>query len=79
MTIPEFAEGSRYQDYVPGVGKVAAYGIGGLIAGKAAAKLGLLAGALAFLKKGWILLVLAGGWIIAKVRGQFSRGAGTDA
>jgi uncharacterized membrane-anchored protein len=64
MSMPEFMEGSRYADYVPGVDKVAAYGIGGLIAGKVLAKTGLFVIALAFLKKGWILifLALAGLW-----------------
>jgi uncharacterized membrane-anchored protein len=64
MAMPQFEAGSRYADYVPGVDKVAAYGIGGLIAGKLLAKAGLLAIALAFLKKGWILvfLLLGGAW-----------------
>jgi uncharacterized membrane-anchored protein len=62
MSIPEFATGSRYEDYVPGTDKLAAYGIGGLIAGKVLAKAGFFALALAFLKKGWFLIfiVLAG-------------------
>ncbi|HEX7049964.1 MAG TPA: DUF2167 domain-containing protein [Longimicrobiales bacterium] len=38
----EFNEGHRYADYIPGVDKVAAYGIAGLIVGKVAAKVGLL-------------------------------------
>jgi uncharacterized membrane-anchored protein len=59
MAMPQFEEGFRYQDYVPGVDQVAAYGIGGLIAGKVLSKVGLLALALAFLKKGWVLVVLA--------------------
>ena len=59
MSMPEFAQGSRYQDYIPGTDKVAAYGIGGLIAGKVLSKAGLFALALAFLKKGWILVFLA--------------------
>jgi uncharacterized membrane-anchored protein len=52
---------------VPGADKVAAYGIGGLIAGKVLSKAGLFALALAFLKKGWILVVLAlaGLWKLA--------------
>ena len=64
LSMPEFTEGSRYTDYVPSTDKVAAYGIGGLIAGSIAQKLGLFALALAFLKKGWIviLMVLAGAW-----------------
>jgi uncharacterized membrane-anchored protein len=61
MAMPQFEAGSRYQDYVPGVDKVAAYGIGGLIAGKLLAKAGVLAVLLAFLKKGWILVFLAVG------------------
>jgi uncharacterized membrane-anchored protein len=67
MAMPQFEEGSRYSDYVPGVDKVAAYGIGGLIAGKLLSKAGILALAFAFLKKGWILVVLAlaGLWRIA--------------
>lgn len=59
MGMPEFVVGSRYEDYVPGTDKVAAYGLGALIAGKLASKAGLLVLALAFLKKGWILIVLA--------------------
>jgi len=64
LSMPEFSQGSRYTDYVPSTDKVAAYGIGGLIAGSLAQKLGLFAIALALLKKGWvvILVVLAGAW-----------------
>jgi len=67
MSMPEFTQGFRYEDYMPGADKVAAYGIGGLIAGKALTKLGFFAVALAFLKKGWILVVLAlgGVWKLA--------------
>lgn len=74
MAMPEFVVGSRYQDYVPGADKVAAYGIGGLIAGKVLSKVGLLALALAFLKKGWILVVLALGGLW-KLVARFFRGA----
>jgi uncharacterized membrane-anchored protein len=64
LSMPEFIQGSKYSDYVPSTDKVAAYGIGGLIAGGLAQKLGLFAIALALLKKGWvvILVVLAGAW-----------------
>jgi len=64
LSMPEFTQGSRYTDYVPSTDKVAAYGIGGLIAGGLAQKLGLFAIALAFLNKVWIviLMVLAGAW-----------------
>ena len=40
----EFNEGHRYTDYLPGTDKAAAYGIGGLILGGAAAKAGLFKG-----------------------------------
>ena len=49
-----FNEGHRYADFIPGTDKVAAYGIGALIAGKVAAKAGLfklLLGALVAGKK----------------------------
>jgi uncharacterized membrane-anchored protein len=70
MAMPEFEAGARYADYVPGVDKVAAYGIGGLIAGKILSKVGILAIALAFLKKGWFLvfIALAGLWrVVARL------------
>ena len=51
MAIADFNQGHRYDEFNPSVDKVAAYGIGGLIAGKVLAKAGLFAGALLFLKK----------------------------
>jgi uncharacterized membrane-anchored protein len=36
----DFKDGSKYADFDPKVDKVAAYGIGGLIAGKVLAKVG---------------------------------------
>jgi uncharacterized membrane-anchored protein len=59
MAMPEFSTGSKYTDFVPSTDKVAAYGIGALIAGKVAAKTGLLLLGLAFLKKAWILVAMA--------------------
>jgi uncharacterized membrane-anchored protein len=44
----ELQPGGRYQDFVPSLDRVAAYGIGGLIAGKLAMKAGILAGLLSF-------------------------------
>jgi uncharacterized membrane-anchored protein len=43
LTVTEFLEGQRYEDFNPQLDKVAAYGIGTLIAGKAAMKVGLFA------------------------------------
>ena len=55
-----FNEGHRYSDFNETTDQVAAYGVAGLIAGGAAAKkLGLLAVLLAFLKKGWVLIIAA--------------------
>jgi len=46
----EFEEGHTYADFDPEIDEIAAYGIGGLIAGKVLLKLGLLAGFLKFFK-----------------------------
>jgi uncharacterized membrane-anchored protein len=64
LGLATFSPGKKYVDFRPGFDTVAAVGIGGLIAGKLAAKAGLLAVALIALKKfGVILLVpLAGLW-----------------
>jgi uncharacterized membrane-anchored protein len=50
LTSIDFQEGYKYSDFNPKVDKVAAYGIGGLIAGKMLAKAGLFAGLLKFWK-----------------------------
>lgn len=46
MEYVEFNEGQRYTDYEPGTDKLAAYGIGALVAGKVAAKAGFFKGIL---------------------------------
>ncbi|MCI0665188.1 MAG: DUF2167 domain-containing protein [Acidobacteria bacterium] len=66
LSFVEFNEGNRYGDYVAGMDKLAAYGIGTLIAGKLAAKAGLFV----LLAKSWKLLllgVLALGVLIKKL------------
>jgi uncharacterized membrane-anchored protein len=73
LAMPEFVVGSRYSDYVPSTDKLAAYGIGGLIAGGLAQKLGLFALAVAFLKKGFILVVLALGGVWRVITRWFRR------
>jgi uncharacterized membrane-anchored protein len=50
--------GKRYEDYQPGVDKVAEYGLAALIAGIAAKKLGFFALIIAFLVKGWKVILL---------------------
>ncbi|PST25271.1 DUF2167 domain-containing protein [Mesorhizobium plurifarium] len=71
-----FDAGKAYADFQEG-DKVAAYGMAGLIAAgagaKIAAKAGLLALALAFLKKGGFLIVLAGAAIAQFLRGLLGR------
>jgi len=70
LKIAEFNTGSRYSDFNPDIDTVATYGVGALIAGKVAAKVGLFAVILLFLKKFWILLVLFGGGILKKITGK---------
>ncbi len=66
LAIPTFNEGQTYADYVEG-DKTAGYGVAALVAGGAGLavlkKGGLLVILLAFLKKGWIVLLIAGGAI----------------
>jgi len=51
LAMAEFNDGHRYADFDPDLDTVAAYGIGALVAGKLAAKTGLLAALLVFGKK----------------------------
>ena len=70
LAFVEFNEGHRYGDYVAGVDKVAAYGIGALIAGGLLAKAGvfkLLIGALIAGKKFVILALVALGAFLKKL------------
>ena len=55
MAAVDFTTGHRYRDFDPGVDDMAAYGIGGLVAGKVLAKVGLFA----FILKGWKLILVA--------------------
>ncbi len=59
LEVTEFLEGQRYENFDPAYDKVAAYGIGGLIAGKVALKVGLFA-KLALLLKAFIKPIIAG-------------------
>ena len=59
LALSRFEDGHRYADYNPDTDHLAAYGIGGLIAGKALAKTGFLAAALLLLKKFWFVLLAA--------------------
>ena len=59
-----FAKGQQYTDYNAGIDEVAAYTIGGLVAGKVLAKVGFFAIILKFWKLGF--LALGGAWAAIK-------------
>lgn len=63
MKMVSFTEGNRYADFKPGIDKVAAVGIGGLIAGKVIAKTGLLVTLLLVFKKAWFLIFIPIVWL----------------
>ena len=70
LAMAEFEQGAQYADFDPDVDKVAAYGMGALVAGKILAKTGFLAVALVFLKKFGVFILLGIG---ALIKGLFSR------
>jgi len=72
LAMTDFNDGNRYADFNPDLDEVAAYGLGALIAGKAAAKVGLFAAALVLLKKLWILPVLLIGWVWRRITSKKS-------
>ena len=59
LAMASFDQGSRYEDFDSRIDSVAAYGIGDLIVGVAAKKPGLLAPALGYLQKFWIITAAA--------------------
>lgn len=63
LAMTSFNQGNRYSEFDPDVDHVAAYGLGGLIAGKVLAKTGLLAIGLVFLKKFWFFILLPLAWL----------------
>lgn len=67
LAMASFNPGYRYSEFNPSLDKLAAYGIGGLVAGKVLAKTGLLVAGLLLLKKFWIILVVGGGAFLRKL------------
>ncbi|RYZ21262.1 MAG: DUF2167 domain-containing protein, partial [Sphingobacteriales bacterium] len=63
LKMPEFVSGSTYKDFDPGIDKVAAWTIGGLVAGKVLAKAGLFVLLLKFWKLIALGLVAIGGLV----------------
>ncbi|MFT3925761.1 MAG: DUF2167 domain-containing protein [Myxococcales bacterium] len=68
LSAVEFNPGQRYADFNPGVDKMAAYGIGALVAGKLAAKAGLFKIIVAALLASKKLLVAAGAGVVLAVK-----------
>jgi uncharacterized membrane-anchored protein len=73
LAMASFNDGQRYEDFDSNIDEIAAYGIGALIAGKVAAKVGLLAGGLLLLKKFGILVVVAFAAVARKLKSLFAR------
>lgn len=67
IAIADFNAGSTYDDFDPAIDKVAAYGLGALVAGKVISKTGLLAGLLLFLKKFGVFIVIGIGALLSKL------------
>jgi len=72
MAFVDFNEGYRYSDFNPDIDEVAAYGIGALIAGKVAAKVGLLKGLTLFLAKFWKIIALAAVGLLGFLKKMFA-------
>ena len=72
LGMASFNDGYRYEQFKPNYDKIAAYGIGGLVAGKLLAKAGFFAVALVLLKKFGVILVAAIGGLLAKFRRKSS-------
>lgn len=74
LSIAEFDAGSTYAEFDPEYDKVAAYGIGALVAGKVLAKSGFIAAAILFFKKFGVFIVL-GIWGLIKALASRSKKA----
>ncbi len=73
LAFVDFNQGHRYTDFDPGVDRVAAYGIGALVAGKVAAKVGLfkvVLGALVAAKKLVLVAIAALAGLVKKLFGR---------
>ena len=70
LAIADFDDGNKYSDFNPDVDKIAAYGIGALVAGTVLAKPGFLMAALLLLKKFGIFILVGLG---ALFKGIFGR------
>lgn len=71
--LAEFTPGNRYADYNGKTDRTAEYGLAALVAGGVAAKAGWFAPLLLFLKKGFVLVLVAFAWLGKKVMGVFRK------
>ncbi len=78
LAMAQFNPGHTYAEFDPSIDKVAAYGIGALIAGKVAAKVGLLAGGLLLLKKFGVFILLGLAAAAGKLKKYLGRGNGAE-
>jgi len=67
LALADFDQGAQYSDFDPDLDKVAAYGLGALVAGKIIAKTGFIAAALIFLKKFGVIFVIAIGALLKRL------------
>ena len=72
LAMAEFNDGHRYADFDPDLDTVAAYGLGALVAGKVAAKAGLLTAGLIALKKFGVFLIVGLAALGRKLKGLLS-------
>ncbi len=72
LAMAEFNDGNRYLDFDPSIDEVAAYGLGALVAGKIAAKTGLLTAGLLLLKKFGVFLLIGLAAFGRKLKGLFT-------
>ena len=70
MQSVEFKSGEKYSDFNPSMDKVAAYGIGGLVAGKVLAKAGVFVFLLKYIKIIGIAVVAFFGKIWSMITGK---------
>lgn len=78
LAMAEFNPGQRYEEFDSHVDKVAAYGIGALIAGTVAAKAGYLTAALLLMKKLGVVVLVALAAIGRKLKSWFSRSSASS-
>jgi len=71
LAMVDFNPGRRYEDFDSNIDKVAAYGVGALVAGKVAAKTGLLGAAILLFKKFFVFILIGIGAFGRKLKGMF--------